>query len=59
MNDVSFDNMKNAVIMGSAMASFTVEKFGTEKIQNLTQEEIYNRVQQFIDLVKFDHGINQ
>lgn len=59
MNDVSFDNMKNAVIMGSAMASFTVEKFGTEKIQNLTQEEIYERVQKFIDLVKFDHSINQ
>ncbi len=52
--DVSFDNMKRAVIFGSAMASFSVEKFGTERIQNLSQEEVDDRVQQFIDLVQFD-----
>jgi sugar/nucleoside kinase (ribokinase family) len=55
-DDISFNNMKNAVIMGSAMASFTVEKFGTEKLQHLTEAEIFNRVQKFIDLVKFDYN---
>ena len=52
--DISFDNMKRAIIFGSAMASFCVEKFGTEKIQNLTDEEVNNRIQQFVDLVQFD-----
>lgn len=52
--DISFDNMKRAVIFGSAMASFSVEKFGTERIQQLSQEEVDERVQQFIDLVQFD-----
>jgi sugar/nucleoside kinase (ribokinase family) len=52
--DISFDNLKRAVIFGSAMASFSVEKFGTERIQNLSQEEVDDRVQQFIDLVQFD-----
>lgn len=52
--DISFDNMKRAIIYGSAMASFCVEKFGTERLQNLTQEEINERVQDFVDLVQFD-----
>ena len=52
--DISFDNLKRAVIFGSAMASFSVEKFGTERIQNLSTEEVDERVQQFIDLVQFD-----
>ena len=52
--DISFDNMKRAVIFGSAMASFSVEKFGTERIQNLNTDEVDERVQQFIDLVQFD-----
>ncbi len=52
--DISFDNLKRAVIFGSAMASFSVEKFGTERIQNLSSEEVDERVQQFIDLVQFD-----
>ena len=52
--DISFDNLKRAVIFGSAMASFSVEKFGTERIQNLSEEEVDSRVQQFIDLVQFD-----
>lgn len=52
--DLSFENMKRAVIMGSAMASFCVEKFGTEKLMNLTQDEIYDRVLQFVDLVNFE-----
>lgn len=52
--DLSFENMKRAVIIGSAMASFTVEKFGTERLLNLTEEEIDNRIQLFVDLVDFD-----
>jgi sugar/nucleoside kinase (ribokinase family) len=52
-DDVSFENMKRAIIAGSAMASFTVEKFGTERIENLTDGEIYNRMLQFVDLVDF------
>jgi sugar/nucleoside kinase (ribokinase family) len=52
--DVSFDNMKRAIIFGSAMASFCVEKFGTERLLFLKQDEIDERVQQFIDLVQFD-----
>jgi sugar/nucleoside kinase (ribokinase family) len=51
--DISFYNMKNAVIHGSAMASFCVEKFGMERLLNLTQEEIQKRVQQFSRLVQF------
>lgn len=52
--DISFDNMKRAIIYGSAMASFCVEKFGTERIQKLSAEEVDERVQEFIDLVQFD-----
>ncbi|HAQ71305.1 MAG TPA: sugar kinase [Flavobacteriales bacterium] len=52
--DISFENMKRAIIYGSAMASFCVEKFGTERLQNLTQNEIDNRVQQFIDLTQVE-----
>jgi sugar/nucleoside kinase (ribokinase family) len=52
--DISFDNLKRAVIFGSAMASFSVEKFGTERIQDLKSKEVDQRVQQFIDLVQFD-----
>ncbi len=52
--DISFDNLKRAIIFGSAMASFSVEKFGTERIQNLSAKDVDERVQQFIDLVQFD-----
>lgn len=52
--DISFDNMKRAIIFGSAMASFTVEKFGTERLIGLSQDELDERVQEFIDLVQFD-----
>jgi sugar/nucleoside kinase (ribokinase family) len=51
---VSFENMKNAIISGSALASFCVEKFGTEKLRNLTQQEIAARVQEFVRLSKFE-----
>ncbi len=53
-DDISFDNMKRAIIFGSAMASFAVEKFGTEALQELKNGTLYNRVQQFLSLVKFD-----
>ncbi len=51
---VSFNNMKNAIIYGSALASFCVEKFGTEKIRNLTEKEIAARVQEFVHLSAFE-----
>lgn len=53
-DDISFENMKRAVITGSAMASFCVEKFGTERLENLSHEEIYNRIMEFVDLAQFD-----
>jgi sugar/nucleoside kinase (ribokinase family) len=52
--DISFENMKRAIIFGSAMASFTVEKFGTERLIGLSQDDVSNRVQEFVDLVQFD-----
>jgi sugar/nucleoside kinase (ribokinase family) len=53
-NDISYDNMKRAIIYGSAMASFCVEKFGTERLNELSMEEIEDRIQDFVDLVQFD-----
>ncbi|SDK73414.1 Sugar or nucleoside kinase, ribokinase family [Pedobacter sp. ok626] len=50
---VNFNNMKNAIIFGSALASFCVEKFGIEKIVNLTDEEVAARVQEFVSLSSF------
>ena len=52
--DISFENMKRAIIFGSAMASFTVERFGTERLIGLSQKDVDERVQEFIDLVQFD-----
>jgi len=52
--DISFANMKRAIIFGSAAASFCVEKFGTENLEGLTQKQVDARVQEFIDLVQFD-----
>lgn len=52
--DLSFENMKRAVIFGSAMASFCVEKFGIERMQSLSNMEIKERVQEFVKLVNFD-----
>ena len=53
-NDISFENMKRAVINGSAMASFCVEKFGTQKLTEITQEDVNVRINEFVKLVKFD-----
>ncbi len=52
--DISFENMKNAVIFGSNLASFCVEKFGTERMQNLTFDEINQRMFLFKQLTHFD-----
>jgi sugar/nucleoside kinase (ribokinase family) len=52
--NISFQNMKRAVIYGSAMASFCVEKFGTERLLKLSYKDIYERVSKFVDLVNFD-----
>jgi sugar/nucleoside kinase (ribokinase family) len=51
---VNFNNMKNAIIFGSALASFCVEKFGTEKIKNLTEAEVAARIQEFVHLSSFE-----
>jgi sugar/nucleoside kinase (ribokinase family) len=53
-NDLSFENLKRAIIVGSAMASFTVEKFGTEALQHLTPIQIHNRIQEFVKLSSFE-----
>lgn len=52
--DISFDNMKRAVIYGSAMASFCVEKFGPERLTEVTDHELHERVKEFINLVQFN-----
>ena len=53
-DDLSFENMKRAVIYGSAMASFCVEKFGIERLTELTEDEITERIVRFVQLVNFD-----
>lgn len=50
---VNFNNMKNAIIFGSALASFCVEKFGTERILNLSEKEIEARIKEFVSLSSF------
>ena len=53
-NEISFENMKRAVIYGSAAASFCVEKFGTKRLEELTRTEIMDRSQRFVELVNFE-----
>jgi sugar/nucleoside kinase (ribokinase family) len=52
--NISFENMKNAVIHGSNIASFCVEKFGTERLIDLDQEVLKDRLKQFIALTQFN-----
>ena len=52
--DISFNNMKNAIIYGSNLASFCVEKFGTERMQELTKDEVKTRLQTFKALTQYD-----
>ncbi len=51
--DISFDNMKTAVIAGSALASFCVEKFGTTRLKEITKDDISHRIQQFRELTHY------
>ena len=53
-DDITFENMKKAVVFGSIMASFCVEKFGFEQLQNVTTQMINCRLKKFVDLVKTD-----
>ena len=52
-NDLTFENMKTAVIYGSVMASFCVEKFGTEKLTEITEEDVKVRAEEFVGLSSF------
>jgi sugar/nucleoside kinase (ribokinase family) len=52
--DISFDNMKTAIIVGSAMASFCVEKFGAQRLKEITKQDIDERMEAFVQLVNFD-----
>ncbi|AOZ98945.1 PfkB family carbohydrate kinase [Flavobacterium commune] len=52
--NVSFENMKNAIIYGSNLASFCVEKFGTERMVSLDKQEVVSRLKQFKSLTQFD-----
>jgi sugar/nucleoside kinase (ribokinase family) len=52
--DISFENMKTAIIVGSAMASFCVEKFGTQRLKEISKEDINERLQEFVHLSSFD-----
>ncbi len=56
--DLSFENMKSSVIYGSAMASFCVERFGTERLVELKKEEIRQRCKSFLELVQVDIHLN-
>ncbi len=57
-DDISFDNMKKAVIAGSALASFCVEKFGPERLREISQNDIVERVKSFYELATFDGVIS-
>ena len=52
-DDFSFENMKSAIIAGSALASFCVEKFGTNRLKEITTSELNNRIARFVDLAHF------
>lgn len=52
-DDISFENMKRAVIYGSALASFTVQEFGTDKIKAVTEQELESRIDDFKALMSF------
>jgi sugar/nucleoside kinase (ribokinase family) len=52
--DISFENMKTAIIVGSAMASFCVEKFGPTRLKEINKTDIDSRIADFVDLVNFE-----
>jgi len=53
-DDISFENMKRAIINGSALASFCVEKFGTERLMTITKQDLENRIEKFVALTNFE-----
>lgn len=53
-DDISFDNMKRAIIAGSALASFCVEKFGTERLLEISRADVDARIQEFVKLAAFE-----
>jgi sugar/nucleoside kinase (ribokinase family) len=53
-NDISFENMKTAIIVGSALASFCVEKFGPNRMKEITKRDIDDRLSEFVQLVNFE-----
>ena len=53
-DDISFDNMKRAIINGSALASFCVEEFGTERLKNINNKDLEDRIGEFVALTNFD-----
>jgi sugar/nucleoside kinase (ribokinase family) len=53
-DDASFENMKRAIIAGSALASFCVEKFGTERLTEITLKDVEQRIEKFVALTNFD-----
>ncbi|MGB0979856.1 MAG: PfkB family carbohydrate kinase [Croceimicrobium sp.] len=57
-DEISFDSMKRAIIYGSALASFCVEKFGTTKLLEIDRAELHKRVMRFIELTQFDMKLN-
>ncbi len=58
-NDISFENMKNAIVYGSNLASFCVEKFGTERMENLQRNEVNKRLQEFKQLTQFNIELSE
>jgi sugar/nucleoside kinase (ribokinase family) len=54
VDDISFESMKAAIIAGSAMASFCVEKFGPERMKEISQKDITHRIRSFFDLANFE-----
>lgn len=55
--DISFENMKSAIIVGSALASFTCEKFGPERLLEITKADLFDRVQSFVQLTNFEFQV--
>lgn len=53
-DDASFDNLKRALIVGSALASFCVQEFSLDKLKNITEDELHSRLKQFKDLVHYN-----
>lgn len=53
-DDISFDNMKRAIINGSALASFCVEEFGTERLKKINNKDLEERIEEFVALTNFD-----